>query len=200
MLAIISVHVALFALVMSAKMDLPVNFPKVPPLIRISVPPEPPPNPVPSARPQPPRHQMVIDRTTDLVPPVSLQQPGTIEPSANPTPIATGGTSVLPALPQPQTTTPIRHDALLLTAPWELRPPYPASKLASEQEATLRLRLTIDEHGRVIAVDPVGPADPVFLDSARRYLMAHWRYAPATQNGDAVASSLIVTLQFRLDG
>jgi len=200
MLAIISVHVALLALVMSAKMDLPVSFPKLPPLIRISVPPEPPPNPVPSARPQPPRQQTGIDRTTDLVPPVSLQQPGASEPSTNPTSIATGDTSVLPALPQPQATTPIRHDALLLTPPWELKPPYPVSKLASEQEATLRLRLTIDEHGKVIAVDPVGAADPVFLDSARRYLMAHWRYAPATQDGHAVGSSLTVTLQFQLDG
>lgn len=200
MLAIISVHVALLALVMSAKMDLPMSFPKVPPLIRINVPPEPPPNRVQSARPQPPRHPMVIDRTTDLVPLVSLQQPGTTEPSTNPTPIATGGTSVLPVLPQSQATMPIRHDALLLTPPWELKPPYPASKLASEQEATLRLRLTIDEQGRVIAVDPVGAADRVFLDSARRYLMAHWRYAPATQDGHAVASSLTVTLQFELDG
>src|SRR5690242_3352852 len=66
MLAIISVHVALLALVMSAKMDLPVSFPMFPPLIRISVPPEPPPNPVPSDRPQTPRQQTGIDRTTDL--------------------------------------------------------------------------------------------------------------------------------------
>jgi protein TonB len=200
MLAIISVHVALLALVMSANMDLPARFPKVRPLIRISVPPEPPPNPVQSARTQPPRRQMLIDRPTHPAPLVSVQQPGTTEPSINPTPIATVGTSVLPVLSQPQATTPIRHDALLLTPPWELKPPYPASKLASEQEATLRLRLTIDEQGRVVAVDPVGTADRVFLDSARRYLMAHWRYAPATQDGHAVASSLTVTLQFELDG
>jgi protein TonB len=200
MLAIISVHVALLALVMSAKMDMPVRFPRTPPLIPIHLAPEPPPNPVHVTRPQPEKHQTFVDRTTNLVPPVSLQPPITSDPNSNPTPVATGGSSLIPVIPQPQATAPIHHDALLLTPPWELKPPYPASKLLSEQEATLRLRLTIDEHGRVTAVDPVGPADRVFLDSARRYLMAHWRYAPATSDGQAVGSTLTVTLQFQLDG
>ena len=59
--------------------------------------------------------------------------------------------------------------------------------------------MTIDEHGRVIAVDPVGPADREFLDAARRYMIAHWRYEPATVDGRAVASTLTVTLRFQLD-
>jgi hypothetical protein len=35
--------------------------------------------------------------------------------------------------------------------------------------------------------------------SARRHLSAHWRYQPATENGRPVASSTVITLQFRLD-
>jgi protein TonB len=89
--------------------------------------------------------------------------------------------------------------ALLLTPPSELKPPYPQSKLLTGEEATLKLALSIDEHGRVVAVEPVGPADKVFLDAARRYLIAHWRYRPATLDGRPVASNLTITLRFELD-
>jgi protein TonB len=80
-----------------------------------------------------------------------------------------------------------------------LRPPYPESKLANEEEAVLHLRLGIAADGRVTSVEPVGRADPVFLDAARRYLIAHWRYSPATVDGRAVASTEVITLSFRLD-
>ena len=59
-------------------------------------------------------------------------------------------------------------------------------KRRAEEEATLRLRLTIDARGRVIAVEPVGPADPSFLEAARRHILRAWRYKPATEDGVAV--------------
>jgi protein TonB len=80
-----------------------------------------------------------------------------------------------------------------------LRPPYPQSKVAREEEAALKLRLTIDERGRVTAVEPVGTADPVFLEAARRHLLAKWRYKPATEGGRAVSSSTVITLRFELE-
>jgi periplasmic protein TonB len=94
----------------------------------------------------------------------------------------------------------VHRDPRLLTPASELRPPYPQSKLLSEEEATLRLKLTISDSGRVIAVDPLGAADRDFLDAARRYLIAHWRYQPASEDGRAVASSTVITLRFQLDG
>jgi protein TonB len=106
------------------------------------------------------------------------------------------GTDVIEPIKLP----PIRHDPRLLTSPAELKPPYPASKLAAEEEATLNLRLTIDKSGRVISVEPLGRADPVFVAAARRHLLAHWRYAPATADGLPVASTLNITLRFQLDG
>jgi protein TonB len=87
----------------------------------------------------------------------------------------------------------------LATPASELKPAYPAAKIASEEEAVLKLRLTIDEQGRVIGVDPVGRADRVFLEAARRHLMSHWRYKPAMENGHAVSSSTVITLHFQLD-
>jgi protein TonB len=86
-----------------------------------------------------------------------------------------------------------------MTPAADLRPPYPASKLAAGEEASLTLRLTIDENGRVVAVDPVGRADPVFLAAARKHLMARWRYKPAMQGGHPVSSTAVVTLRFELD-
>jgi protein TonB len=94
---------------------------------------------------------------------------------------------------------PVRVAARFITPASELRPPYPRSKLDTEEEASLRLRLSIDERGRVVAVEPVGKADPAFLAAARRHLLARWRYAPATEDGRAVASSTTITLRFQIE-
>jgi protein TonB len=80
-----------------------------------------------------------------------------------------------------------------------LRPPYPESKRRTEEEAVLRLRLTIDDRGRVTAVDAIGTADPAFLAAARSHLIRYWRYKPATEDGRVVASTLTITLRFELE-
>jgi protein TonB len=59
--------------------------------------------------------------------------------------------------------------------------------------------LTIDPRGRVIAVDPVGAADPSFLAAARRHILKAWRYKPATEDGIAVPSTTVISLSFRLE-
>jgi protein TonB len=100
-------------------------------------------------------------------------------------------------LPKPY---PVKLEPRLLTSGEELKPPYPSSKLITEEEASLTLRLTIDERGRVVAVEPVGRADPVFLAAARRHLLARWRYKPASEDGRAIASTAVITLRFQLDG
>jgi protein TonB len=199
MLFIISAHVALLAVVMSAKMDLPLPFHNKPIIVTFPHDPTPPPpQPIRSSSPRPhlisnPQPQPKVPTKTTV--PQTIESNPTMDfgqvlgPQTNPTPN-----------PQPPVTVPVRHEAQLLTPSWELKPPYPATKLASEEEATLTLRLTIDEHGRVIAVDPVGSADRAFLDSARRYIIAHWRYAAATVDGRGTASNLTITLRFRLDG
>jgi protein TonB len=46
----------------------------------------------------------------------------------------------------------------------------------------------------------VGAADRVFLEAARRHLIAHWRYRPATEDGRPIASSVVISLRFLLDG
>jgi protein TonB len=198
MLAIIALHVGALAVLMSVKMDLPQRIrDRATEVTFIPTPQAPPPN-HPLTRPQP--HQTVFSQTEPQVP-VPLPDPDATPVPTDPTANSWPNQSVdlLRPLPNPQPL-PVRTGARLLTPASELRPPYPQSKLLAEEEATLRLRLTIDEHGRVIAVHPIGRADPAFLDAARRYLMAHWRYRPATEDGRALISTEVITLRFQLDG
>jgi periplasmic protein TonB len=202
LLIVIAAHIALIAVVMSAKMDLPGRFhPGVITVRSLPLPKPPPPN-----QPEQPRHHPVTSiPISDPLPNGPLPHPEPIAvdpgPMVDPGPIAGGGSAVIPqfpfnVIPAP----PVHRDPRLVTPASELRPPYPQSKLLSEEEATLRLKLTISDSGRVISVDPVGAADREFLDAARRYLIAHWRYQPATEDGRAIASSTIITLRFQLDG
>ena len=53
---------------------------------------------------------------------------------------------------------------------------------------------------RILCAMTLTPAtvDPSFLAAARKHLLAHWRYAPATEDGRAIASSTVITLRFEL--
>lgn len=202
LLAVVAVHVALAAVVMSAKMELP---PKVKPSIVVV-------DLIPNKQP-PPEH-VVRQNPRPLLQPNHLWTPPEAQPTlpsdsefSDATPVLPGpDPSVMPGplpgptvIPTPRPA-PVATSPRLLTPPSELRPPYPPSKLLTEEEALLKLRLTIDERGRVRAVEALGPADRVFLEAARRYLIAHWRYTPATDGVRAVASSTVITLKFQLDG
>lgn len=198
MLVIIAGHVALIAAVMSAKMDLPERlFP--PPIVVTPIPiPEPPPEDA-QAPPKPPQG---VNSVRPIVP---TPQPNDdfLEPTPIPSPFPGGETIVpnpqpgLDPLPAPD---PLRIGPRFITPPGAVRPPYPAAKLQREEEAVLKLRLSINERGRVVAVEPVGRSDPAFLAAARKHLIAHWRYRPATDDGRAIASSTVITLRFELEG
>ena len=200
MLAIIGIHVAAIAVLMSAKMELPPR--TVDPPIKIDfIHPHkpPPPNPV-HPETQTAMSVTTIDRQT-LIPPTHLEQDPVED--LGPTTINTGalggGSVIIPEF-RPPVHNPVTLGPRLATPESELKPPYPQSKLLSEDEAVLNLKLTIDQNGRVVAVDPVGRADPAFLNAARRHLLAHWRYKPASEDGRAVKSSSVITLRFELDG
>ena len=198
MLAIIVAHVAVVALVMSAKMDVTRHIFDPPTAVDlIPTPKPPPPDPI-----KPRLMQHPIETSTVPQPQVALPQLGTQTADATPV-LPAVNDSGPPVLPQPSANPlpePVKLEARLLTPASELKPPYPESKLASGEEAMLKLRLTIDETGRVVAVEPIGQADRVFLDAARRYLIAHWRYRPASEDGHPVTSSTVITLRFQLDG
>lgn len=204
MLLIVAAHVGALALVMSAKMD----FPRIlfdPPIIVDSIPAPKEPVAVRESKPQPERVPIAdpISRTDPQVP---LPLPGPDEVGTAPVEllpgpagggVGTGTTPVVPPQPRPAL---ISRDPQLLTPDSDLKPPYPPAKQAFGEEATLTLKLMIDETGHVLTVDAIGHADRTFAEAARRHIIMHWRYRPAIRNGHAVMSTTVITLAFRLDG
>ena len=159
----------------------------------------PPPPPIDDVRPTKPTTS-TVDQFPPIVPPVDRQTTLDLGPkTVDITPYV--GPLVAPPYIPPvgPKADPVRLAPRFITPDSLLRPPYPLSKLRSEEEASLRLRLAIDPRGRVVAVDPVGAADPDFLAAARRHILKSWRYKAATEDGAAVASSVVITLKFQLD-
>lgn len=202
MLAIAIAHVALVAAVMSVKMDLPQKLTRTITEVELIALPKPPPPPAPPSVPRK-SAPSAVDRPQPVIP-LPPPVPNALDPRPTPLP-PLGGEVVGPALdPVPradplQRPAPVRVGPRFATPDHALRPPYPRSRLDSGEEASLRLRLAIDQRGRVTSVDPVGRADPAFLDAARRHIIARWRYQPATEDGRATASSTVITLRFELD-
>jgi protein TonB len=196
---IVGGHAVLIAAVMTAKMDLPVRIfdpPIVIDQIRVPPPPPPPEPAKPTPRTQPTRS--AVDRVPTIVP---TPQPTGDDFDPSPAPVNIGpaiGTGIEPGpaitVPPP----PVRTVARFITPERYIKPPYPVDKQRLEEEATLRLKLFIDERGRVTSVEPVGQVDRSFFEAARRHLIANWRYKPATEDGHPVASTTVITLSFRL--
>ena len=192
-------HAVLIGAVMSAKMGVIPMDPYEPiKLIPIKPPPPPePPRPAPKPNPQPSFIEHPV-RVID-VPVINQNPPIDKGPPIVPwnPPVIGDGPPLPPA--NPVKAAPVRTAAIFTTPEGSVRPPYPASKIRLQEEATLRLRLSIDARGRVTAVEPVGAADPEFLAAARRHIIRSWRYKPATEDGIGVASSIVITLRFQLE-
>lgn len=193
-------HAALLAAVMSARMDVggPVAG-VIPKIINVQPEPLPPPaepEPRSPASAEPASQPSFIDVPPTIID-MGQSETSLIElgPVIRDLPLPGG---IGPAIDPPRHV-PARTAALPITAESALRPPYPNDKLRNGEEATLKLRLAIDARGRVTAVDPVGPADRSFLQSARRHILRAWRYEPATEGGVAVPSTLVISLAFRLE-
>jgi periplasmic protein TonB len=198
LMLIVAGHAALIAVVMAAKMDLPQRIVNAPIIVDL-IPDPTPPDPEPQVARQP-AAQPIPSRPTPQVQipnPTNDRMDTTQTVPLDPIPL---GPAVDPAGSGPIVADPVRTGPRFATPASEMRPPYPEAKRRLEEEAVLKLRLSIDQRGRVVAVEPVGNTDRAFLDSARRHIIAHWRYKPATEDGRAVASSTLITLRFELDG
>ena len=199
---IVAGHAVLIAAVMTAKMDVIRVTPFDPTdIIDIAIPPPPPAaaDPEPRTDPRPterPVQDPVIDRVDPVIP---MGQADNTQVDVGPIfqefpPLGGGGAVIDP--PRHEV---VKVAAVFRTSDSALRPPYPNDKLRLEEEATLRLRLSIDARGRVTAVEPVGRADPSFFEAARRHIVRAWRYKPATEDGVAVPSVMVINLSFRLE-
>ena len=200
---IIGGHAVLIAAVMTAKMDLPIRV-FDPPIVvdPIPLPPEPPPpepatqDPKPDPQPQVP----TIYKPEPIVPvPVTDGSIVSTVPDPMPDPGPIIGTNPDPGPVTPTIAPLVRVGPRFATPRHLIEPPYPPDKQRLEEEAVLRLTLSIDERGRFVAVESVGRSDRSFFEAARRHLIANWRYKPATEDGKAIAWSTVITLTFRIE-
>lgn len=197
---IIGGHAALLAAVMTAKMEI------IPPFVPQSTEVELIPLPPPDKPPPPERKERAEPRNSQVDrPPIAFPIPDQAETTFDDVPLpplpdaATVGTRTETIPTSVPVAEPVRIAARFNTPERLIKPPYPADKQRLEEEATLRLKLSIDERGRVTAVEPIGRVDRSFFEAARRHLIANWRYKPATEDGRAVPTSTVISLTFRIE-
>lgn len=194
---IVAGHAALILAVINSRTVLPER-PRDPPIIVDTIKPPKDPAPIPpepqkaSTDPRTPQ-PIPLDRPVEIVPIPMPERPIVLGLPPIPPGPDIGATPIEPPKPV------VRVGPKAATPDHALRPPYPEAKRRLAQEAVLRLRLSIDERGRVRSVEPLGAADPMFLASARAHLLRNWRYTPAMEGRRAVASSIVITLRFELD-
>ena len=194
-------HAGLLALLITARSGTVPHDPYDPTEVTLlpeQKPPPPPPNREQVNKPT----RSTITAVKPIVPPRTLQGPAVPnDPHPLPAlgPVAGAGkiVEITPTLP-PITPPIVRTGPRFETSGEDIRPPYPMAMRENGEEASLRLRLSIDERGRVIAVEPVGRADPTFLAAARRHILRVWRYRPAMVGAKAVPSTTTITLKFEL--
>ena len=204
LLLVVGGHAVALALLLTARSDY-VQQTIFDPTEVVFVPTQPPPPPPPpAADPTPPSAPL---RSAIDTPPVIIPTPALpSEPIAAGPPVTSidpvVGNAVEPRpaiLPDPPKPVIVRRAARFVTPADLVRPPYPDAKRRLEEEASLRLSLAIDARGRVTSVAPVGAADPMFLAAARRHILRYWRYQPASEGGEPVASAVVITLTFQLE-
>ena len=115
---------------------------------------------------------------------VSSQEPGGLSMLAN------KGTQPVAPLPVGGDVIPAR---LLSSVP----PVYPPLARAQRLSGDVTIDALIDANGLVSATKVI--SGPALLHRAAMESVQHWKYRPATLNGEATAMHLTVTVQFRLE-
>ena len=90
-----------------------------------------------------------------------------------------------------------RFDADYLRNP---RPVYPAASRRLGEEGRVLLRIRVSTQGLPLAVEIKQSSGFQRLDEAARAAVERWRFIPARQGSEAVESSVLVPLQFTLNG
>jgi len=76
-------------------------------------------------------------------------------------------------------------------------PEYPSTARAAGMEGTVRLLVTVDERGRVVAAEVLASDARVF-DGAALEAVREWSFSPALQSGRPVRATVVVPVRFSL--
>lgn len=145
--------------------------------------------PTPTTKPPPPTMIKPTMPVVPVVPPpfIPMEQP------SNQSPIT------VTTQPQ-QAVTPLTPDSQASSiADTHTTPPYPAVARRLDQQGVVTLQLSIDQTGAVSnATVRASSGYPDLDQTAVEWVVGHWRYKPATQNGTAVASTAAAAVKFDL--
>jgi protein TonB len=160
--------------------------PATPPPVAPSPPPPRPPRERPASKPRP----VMAMAPAPASPPPTFSVPAAPVNSPPAMPTAAPAPSVAPAA-----ATPARFDAAYLNNP---EPNYPPASRRLGEEGKVMLRVRVTPAGLPAAVDIEKSSRFERLDEAARQAVARWRFVPARRGDEAVESSVIVPIVFRL--
>ncbi len=200
---VISAHAAILTALALSKMEMPRQMFGPIELIPIREDPVPPENPPePKEKEQPPQ-DTVIDRPPPpfKLPPSKDEVPLDRQPDL---PVRdslpTGdGLARQPSQPVERVPAqPVRIEARMDPRS-VLQPAYPSSEQRMGTEGHVVVRLLIGADGRVKAVEKIAATSEAFWRATERHALRHWRFRPATLDGQPVESRQKVTVHFRMD-
>jgi protein TonB len=139
--------------------------------------------------PEPTLHPVPIPKPADPLSGVKFESPGngsiTVSPPQDPGPVT----------PQPVGVT---RAAVSITSTHTL-PPYPPIARRIGAEGKVTLNLTVTAEGRVAQADIVTSSGRDDLDqTAQQWIVTHWAYKPALENGAPAVSHTLATVTFSL--
>lgn len=109
--------------------------------------------------------------------------------SASPAPAPAPAPAPTPAPPDDRGAEPVAR----------VQPDYPPAALRSREEGTVLLRVEVDARGIPVTVDIERSSRSRELDSAARDAVSQWTFRPAIKGGQAVASTVTVPVDFRIE-
>ncbi len=108
--------------------------------------------------------------------------------------------TVVPPPPPPPAVTPEPSTATSPPTPISSpSPEYPHDAFRNGESGTVLLRLHVDDHGFVYAVDLVESSNSRSLDRAASEAVRNWRFRPAQRDGHAVSGTVQVPIAFSAD-
>jgi protein TonB len=144
-------------------------------------------------------HMAAADKPPQALPVMAAASPGPVSAPLHTAGVAgpSGEKAASAASAPTLTAAGVSHAARAL--PGNALPPYPEAAREDGLEGLVRLAVEVDAQGRVSAVRWDARSGVMLLDIAARDAVRLWRFEPARQDGQAVASTVRVALQFRLD-
>jgi len=194
---VVALHAAaLGALVLVKGPQIITELPRRTEVIFIPLPEDPPENPPPPTEDNPPPRptEFTAPREETVIlnkGPATTQEPR--EDYAAVTGTGTIGNDI-PDLP------PVRLDALFdpRYARYQ-QPPYPTREHRAQRGGQVRIRVTIGADGRVKAVQRLSATSDAFWLATERHAREHWRFRPATIDGNPVESTKTLTVTFQIE-